>query len=95
MPTEKRMALKIVEAQQERARLAGRPMGSRNATSLDLAIGVAESYRKLMGRGNVVLAEQALRTIDELVGGWDWDPTKTMRAWRRPEPVQKIIDGAW
>jgi len=60
---------------------------------MDRALTVAEEYRRLVERGDVVLAEQARRTIDELCGRWvdgTWTyPANVVLAMGGGEPVAR------
>lgn len=52
-----------------------------NARRLDQAITVAREYARLSARGDATLAEQAARTIDDLVGRWQWIAGRYAMRW--------------
>lgn len=61
-----------------------------NSKRLDQAMAMAAEYRRYSDLGDVVLAEQVRRTIEELVGQYDADLRFVL-----PRPVCDAMGLAW
>jgi len=61
---------------------------------LEQAIEAAHKYRRIAASGDVARAEQVSRTIDDLVGYWDWEESHGRYRFLWPRVVARVVRGA-